>query len=73
MRIHTPQAILHFWFKALTPEQWFMKDLALDQRIRQQFLSTTQAAAKALYAFGIGYYSSRGLSFILSNRQSKRL
>lgn len=46
MRIHSPQSVLHFWFHSLTPEQWFMKDMSLDQRIKRQFLSTTEAAAR---------------------------
>lgn len=46
MRTYSPQSVLHFWFQTLTPEQWFIKDPALDQRIKQQFLSITQSAAK---------------------------
>ena len=39
------QAVLHFWFEELKPEQRFAKDDALDLRIREQFLPTWQAAA----------------------------
>lgn len=46
MRATSPQAILHFWFHTLSPEQWFIKDNALDHRIRQQFLAITEAAAR---------------------------
>lgn len=31
------QSVLDFWFKELQPEQWFVKDPALDQAIRQRF------------------------------------
>ncbi|WP_298054142.1 DUF924 family protein [uncultured Paenalcaligenes sp.] len=33
----SPQAVLHFWFHASTPEQWFTKDPHYDHRIRDQF------------------------------------
>ncbi len=29
--------ILDFWFKALEPKQWFVKDLTLDSEIKQRF------------------------------------
>ena len=41
----SPQAVLHFWFHASTPEQWFTKDPHYDHRIRDQFLSTAVAAS----------------------------
>lgn len=41
----SPQAVLHFWFHASTPEQWFTKDPHYDHRIRNQFLSTALAAS----------------------------
>lgn len=42
----SPQAVLHFWAHATTPEQWFTKDPQFDQRITQQFLHTTEAVAQ---------------------------
>lgn len=44
-RLFSPQAILHFWSQATTPEQWFTKDPHFDQQLTQRFLATTQAAA----------------------------
>lgn len=42
--------VLHFWFDSLQPAQWWTKDLALDERIRQQFGSLhTQASAGELF------------------------
>lgn len=32
--------ILNFWFKDLEPQQWFMKDEAFDQTIRDRFEAT---------------------------------
>lgn len=34
---HTPEDILDFWFSELSNEQWFAKDLSLDQKINQRF------------------------------------
>ena len=31
--------ILHFWFEELTPTQWWVKDLAIDQTIKKRFES----------------------------------
>lgn len=38
--------ILSFWFTELTPRQHFAKDAALDDRIRQRFAATLEAAAR---------------------------
>jgi uncharacterized protein (DUF924 family) len=43
IRIATPKQILSFWKKA-GPKNWFKKDPAFDQKIREQFLITHQAA-----------------------------
>ena len=40
------QDILTFWFTELTPQQHFAKDAALDDRIRQRFAATLEAAAR---------------------------
>ncbi|MGK0442408.1 MAG: hypothetical protein ACJA0N_002219, partial [Pseudohongiellaceae bacterium] len=41
-----PHTILDFWFKELTPKQWWVKDNALDELIRERFLPTLQQAAQ---------------------------
>ncbi|WP_413733676.1 DUF924 family protein [Sodalis sp. RH21] len=38
------QAILDFWFSEISPVQWFRKDPAFDQTVRQRFSSVRQAA-----------------------------
>jgi len=50
------KAILDFWFgEATDPDYgryrkaWFVKDVAFDEQIRQQFLADTQAAAAGAY------------------------
>ena len=40
------QDILTFWFTELTPQQHFAKDAALDDRIRQRFAATLEAAVR---------------------------
>lgn len=37
--------ILHFWFNECTPEEWFKKDEAFDQKIRALYLETLKKAA----------------------------
>lgn len=38
--------VLEFWFKQLTPEDWFKKSDELDQIIRDRFLETHEAVTK---------------------------
>lgn len=40
------QDILDFWFDALTPQQHFAKDAALDASVRARFSATLEAAAR---------------------------
>lgn len=40
-----PADILNFWFYELTPKDWFIKDAALDDQIRQRFLPIYEHAA----------------------------
>lgn len=40
----TAQDIIQFWFDELTPQQWFMKDVALDKTITKRFCTTHAAA-----------------------------
>ncbi len=44
MKIATPKQVVSFWKKA-GPKGWFKKDPAFDQKIREEFLVTHQAAA----------------------------
>lgn len=44
------KTILHFWFKELTPNQWWMKDKNLDAMIRTKFIDLHhQATLGELY------------------------
>lgn len=40
----TAQTILDFWFKELSPPQWWVKDAALDNTISERFASIHQEA-----------------------------
>jgi len=42
-KIKSLDDILHFWFKSLQPQQWFVKDAELDARIRSEFATTHDA------------------------------
>lgn len=43
----TAEDVLHFWFAELVPEQWFIKSLDLDQRMRARFLDLHRSVARA--------------------------
>lgn len=43
----TPDTVLRFWFEALTPQQWWTTDPALDAHIGQRFAALLQRAAAA--------------------------
>lgn len=43
IKIATPKQVVTFWRKA-GPKRWFKKDPSFDQKIREQFLITHQAA-----------------------------
>lgn len=48
----TQQQVLDFWFKELLPAQWFTKDPALDQQIKQRFGGLhQQACASELFSW----------------------
>lgn len=38
--------VLDFWFATLEPKQWFIKDLSLDETIKEKFSDVYQQAAK---------------------------
>jgi uncharacterized protein (DUF924 family) len=42
-----PNEILHFWFKEITPEQWWLKDAGFDQEIKQRFNRVHHGAISA--------------------------
>jgi uncharacterized protein (DUF924 family) len=40
------QTILDFWFKEISPQQWWKKDSAFDEQITQRFLAVHMKAAR---------------------------
>ncbi|MDX8382008.1 MAG: DUF924 family protein [Ghiorsea sp.] len=44
-KIKSLDDVLNFWFQSLEPQQWFVKDTALDARIQNQFATTHAAIA----------------------------
>lgn len=42
----TPDTVLDFWFKELTPKQWFVKDPELDDTITKRFASLHLALSR---------------------------
>jgi uncharacterized protein (DUF924 family) len=46
MKLYDFADVLNFWFKELTPQQWFAKSDALDDTIKKRFGSMLAAAAQ---------------------------
>ena len=46
MKLYNFADVLNFWFKELTPQQWFAKSDALDDAIKKRFGSMLAAAAQ---------------------------
>lgn len=56
--------VLAFWFQECSPSQWFVKDQALDELLRQRFIGLTrQAIAGELAAWAEA--PGRGLALVL--------
>lgn len=41
----SPDEVLHFWFKELTPAQWFAVDRGFDHQLAERFAAVHRAAA----------------------------
>ncbi|MBW3095784.1 DUF924 family protein [Pseudohoeflea coraliihabitans] len=46
----TPRMVLDYWFETLTPKDWFMKNEAVDQDIRDKFLDLHLALSREVSA-----------------------
>ena len=46
MKLYNFADVLNFWFKELTPQQWFAKSDTLDDIIKKRFGSMLAAAAQ---------------------------
>ena len=42
--VHSPEAILEFWFNHCRPAQWFRRDPRIDETIRRRFRPSVDAA-----------------------------
>ncbi|OOV88129.1 hypothetical protein BTA35_0200820 [Oceanospirillum linum] len=52
------QPVIEFWFKELSPQQWWIKDNALDQMIKTRFEATLNKAKE--YGLADWRYQPRG-------------
>ncbi|MCT4555709.1 MAG: DUF924 domain-containing protein [Pelagimonas sp.] len=67
----TPEEILSFWLDEVGPEGWYKQDDALDQEIRDRFLSTWQGAMEGRFALWLTYPSGV-LAYIILTDQFPR-
>ncbi|SFI62848.1 DUF924 family protein [Celeribacter neptunius] len=67
----TPEEILSFWLDELSPSQWYVADEALDQRIRDEFLTTWERAQEGAYSLWLTYPTG-ALAYIILMDQMPR-
>ncbi|WP_460273280.1 DUF924 family protein [Celeribacter sp. ULVN23_4] len=67
----SPDEILAFWLDELSPADWYRVDDALDQRIRDAFLTTWEKAQEGAYSLWLTYPSG-ALAYIILNDQMPR-
>ncbi|MEO1777695.1 MAG: DUF924 family protein [Pseudomonadota bacterium] len=66
-----PDEILAFWLDACSPEQWYTRDDALDQAIRDRFQSTWEAAREGSFSMWLTYPNG-ALAYIILTDQFPR-
>ena len=66
-----PEDILNFWLDETGPSDWYAVDEALDQSIRDQFLSTWEAAREGKFSLWLTYPSG-ALAYIILTDQFPR-
>jgi uncharacterized protein (DUF924 family) len=67
----SPQTVLTFWFETLAPQQWWVKDAALDQTIREQF-SELHGAATRCELYGWRHSAAERLAEVIVLDQFSR-
>lgn len=63
--------VLSFWLDDLRPEDWYATDEAIDQRIRDRFLSAWQEAEEGAYGLWLTYPAG-ALAYIILTDQFPR-
>ena len=66
-----PDDILKFWLDECGPKQWFMKDDAFDQTIRDRFFDAWKAATEGKFALWLTYPNG-ALAYIILTDQFPR-
>lgn len=66
-----PDDVLNFWLDELTPADWYKVDDALDQQIRDRFLSTWEGATEGRFSLWLTYPTG-ALAYILLTDQFSR-
>lgn len=60
----TPQDVLSFWLDELEPEHWYKQDDALDQTIRDRFMTAYESAMEGRFGLWLTYPSG-ALAYII--------
>lgn len=68
-----PDEILRFWLDECGPEQWYVEDKALDQKITDQFLETWEGACSGRHSMWLTYPSGALAYVILTDQFSRNM
>jgi uncharacterized protein (DUF924 family) len=63
-----PEKVLHFWLDEVGPDGWYKAEDALDQRIRDDFMSAWVEASKGAYSLWLTYPSGALAYLILTDQ-----
>ncbi|MGX9354432.1 DUF924 family protein [Roseobacteraceae bacterium S113] len=69
----TPEEILSFWLDEVGQEGWYKQDTALDQKIRDSFETTWDAAMEGRFALWLTYPSGALAYLVLTDQFSRNM
>ncbi|MEX0286959.1 MAG: DUF924 family protein [Paracoccaceae bacterium] len=68
-----PEDILNFWLDEVGPDGWYRQDDALDQEIRDRFMSAWEGAREGRYSLWLTYPSGTLAYIILTDQFSRNM
>lgn len=68
-----PDDVLRFWLDECGPEQWYLQDDALDQKIRDRFLETWEGAVVGRHSMWLTYPNGALAYIILMDQFSRNM
>lgn len=69
----TPEEVLSFWLDEVGPKGWYRSDDALDDQIRDKFLSTWENLSEGAYSIWLSYPSGTLAYLIVADQFSRNI